>query len=186
MRQKTQNQFLKFSIHLSVRKSREKNYSQIYGTYKASLWRNLSTGKPPKISLAQSFVLQLQFTSHNLFRTVVLRKLFDIRFSNKHCNFSHVCLLVKMASKTVTRSIRPRVYDKDGLDTFFFFKRLLSAVQKQMSGKVDLAISIYFCGFSSLEKTPRILRHSENILLSYTINSVLLYAIALGGVLETN
>ena len=122
MRQKTQNQFLKFSIHLSVRKSREKNYSQIYGTYKASLWRNLSTGKPPKISLAQSFVLQLQFTSHNLFRTVVLRKLFDIRFSYKHCNFSHVCLLVNMASKTVTRSIRPRVYDNDGLDTFFFFK----------------------------------------------------------------
>ena len=40
-----------------------------------------------------------------LFRKAVLRKLFDIRFSYKHCNFSHVCLLVKMASKTVTRSI---------------------------------------------------------------------------------
>ena len=36
----------------------------------------------------------------------VLWKLFDIyRFSYKHCNFSRVCLLVKMASKTVTRSI---------------------------------------------------------------------------------
>ena len=34
-----------------------------------------------------------------------MRKLFDIRFSYKHCNFSRVCLLVKMASKTVTRSI---------------------------------------------------------------------------------
>ena len=33
------------------------------------------------------------------------RKLFDIRFSYNHCNFSRVCLLVKMASKTVTRSI---------------------------------------------------------------------------------
>ena len=31
--------------------------------------------------------------------------LFYIRFSYKHCNFSHVCLLVKMASKTATRSI---------------------------------------------------------------------------------
>ena len=40
-----------------------------------------------------------------MFRTVLLRKLFDIRFLYKHCNFSHVCLLVKMASKTVTRSI---------------------------------------------------------------------------------
>ena len=29
----------------------------------------------------------------------------EIRFSYKHCNFSRVCLLVKMASKTVTRSI---------------------------------------------------------------------------------
>jgi len=40
------------------------------------------------------------------FKTAVLRKLFDIRFSYKHCNFSRVCLLVKMVSKTVTRSIR--------------------------------------------------------------------------------
>ena len=34
-----------------------------------------------------------------------LWKLFDIRFSYNHCNFSCVCLLVKMASKAVTRSI---------------------------------------------------------------------------------
>ena len=32
---------------MSVRKSRE-NYRQIYGKSKASLWRNLSTGTPPK------------------------------------------------------------------------------------------------------------------------------------------
>ena len=30
---------------------------------------------------------------------------FIIRFSYKHCNFSHVCLLIKMALKTMTRSI---------------------------------------------------------------------------------
>ena len=42
---------------------------------------------------------------HIFFRTAVLRKLFHIRFSYKHCNFSRICLLVKMASKTVTRSI---------------------------------------------------------------------------------
>ena len=30
---------------------------------------------------------------------------FDIRLSYKHCNFSHGCLLIKMASKTLTRSI---------------------------------------------------------------------------------
>ena len=36
-------------------------------------------------------------------------ELFDIRFSYNHCNFSRVCLLVKMASKTVTRSIKKRL-----------------------------------------------------------------------------
>ena len=46
----------------------------------------------------------LVYTSY-FFRTAVLRKLFDIRFSYNHCNFSRVCLLVKMPSKTVTRSI---------------------------------------------------------------------------------
>ena len=39
------------------------------------------------------------------FQNSRLRKLFDIRLSYKHCNFSLVYLLVKMASKTVTRSI---------------------------------------------------------------------------------
>ena len=103
MHQKTQNHFLFFSIHLSVRKFLE-NYRQINGKSKESLWGNLSTRTPP-VYLRQSFALQLQFTIDILFRTAVLRKLFDIRFSYKHCNFSRVCLLVKMASKTVTRSI---------------------------------------------------------------------------------
>ena len=40
------------------------------------------------------------------FITRVLRKLFDIRVSYKHCNFSGGCLLVKMASKTLIRSIK--------------------------------------------------------------------------------
>ena len=39
------------------------------------------------------------------FKAAVLQKLLDIRFLYKHCNFSGVCLLVKMASKTVTRSM---------------------------------------------------------------------------------
>ena len=52
-----------------------------------------------------------------MFRTGVLPKLFDIRFSYKHCNFSRVCLLVKMASKTVTRSIAYVYYERG-----FYFK----------------------------------------------------------------
>lgn len=37
--------------------------------------------------------------------TAISGKLFEIRLSYKHCNFTHGCLLVKMAPKTVTRSI---------------------------------------------------------------------------------
>ena len=39
-------------------------------------------------------------------RTASLRKFFDIRFSYEHCNFSHGCLSVNMASKTMIRSIK--------------------------------------------------------------------------------
>ena len=60
-------------------------------------WELKNTNNP----LLCSFSLQIIF----FFRSAVLQKLFDIRFSYKHCNFSRVCLLVKMASKTVTRSI---------------------------------------------------------------------------------
>ena len=45
------------------------------------------------------------------FITAVLRKLFDIRFSYNHCNFFRVCLLVKMASKTVTRSTEKHPFE---------------------------------------------------------------------------
>ena len=103
MHQETQNHVFKFSIHLYVRKCRE-NYRQIYGKSKASLWRIISSGTPPNF-LGQSFALYLQFAIDIFFRTAFLRKLLEITFSFKHCNFSRVFLLVKMASKTMTRSI---------------------------------------------------------------------------------
>ena len=63
------------------------------------------------------------------FGTAILRKLFEIRFSYKHCNFARVCLLVKMASETVTRDaihstkIQPSPTGKRGppqkVDLFF-------------------------------------------------------------------
>ena len=109
MRQKTQNHFIKFSIHLSVRKSRE-NYGQIYGKSQASLWRNLSSATPPKFFMTILCFVALVYNSY-FFRTAVLRKLFDIRFS-------YICLLVKMASKTVTRSIPAEVNSKGGKCSF--------------------------------------------------------------------
>ena len=75
-----------------------------YGKSEASLWRNLSTGTPPKFFSAILCFVALVY-NYIFFRTAVLRKLFDIRFSYKHCNFSQVCLLVKMASKTMRGSI---------------------------------------------------------------------------------
>ena len=56
----------------------------------------LANVTPSVESLGWSFTLQLIF----FVRTAVLRKLFDIRFSYRHCNFSSVCPLVKMALKT--------------------------------------------------------------------------------------
>ena len=35
----------------------------------------------------ESLGMKLQFTIHISFRTALLQKLFDIRFSNKYCNF---------------------------------------------------------------------------------------------------
>ena len=100
---KTWNHFLKFSVHLSVRKSREKLQTNVWKIYSKPLKKFKHTGTPQKIfkynPLFCSFSLQVIF----FFRTAVIRKSFDIRFSYKHC--SHVCLLVKMASKTVTRSV---------------------------------------------------------------------------------
>ena len=45
------------------------------------------------------------FTIDIFFRTAVLGKLFDILIQTLYSSFSHVCLLVKMVSKTVTRFI---------------------------------------------------------------------------------
>ena len=64
----------------------------------------LLTHATPSIFFGRIFRSEALVENSYFFRTVVLRKLFDIRFSKKHCNFSRVSLLVKMASKTVTGS----------------------------------------------------------------------------------
>ena len=79
-----------------------KNCRQIYRKSIASVWRNLSTVFVSRILCC---VAQVYKSFFFFFRKAVLRKLFDIRFSFIHCNFLRGCLLVKMASKTVTRSI---------------------------------------------------------------------------------
>ena len=104
MLQKTSNHFLKFSIHLSVRKSWE-NYRQIYGKSKESLWRNLSTGRPPIFfqdnPLLCSLSLQLIFFSEQPFYGN-----YSTLHSHTNTVISHTfAQLVKMASKTMTRSI---------------------------------------------------------------------------------
>ena len=81
------------------------------------------------------------------FRTAVLRKLFDIRFLYKHCNFSRVCLLVKMASKTVTRSIRhittTQKWEIKGFhplsDLFAFFRQTTPFANFQWSNSGDFS-----------------------------------------------
>ena len=101
----------------------------------------ISTGTPPNF-FQDNPLLQLQFTIDILFRTAVLRKLFDIRFSYKHCNFSRVCLLVKMASKTVTRSmIKMRKTEKNAIvieAATLSYRASYRRVQKNLSKSLNL------------------------------------------------
>ena len=60
----------------------------------------------PLIFFLKSFSWCKKFPIHEFFGSDVLWKLFDIGFPYKHCYFEPVCLLVKMASKTVIRPIR--------------------------------------------------------------------------------
>ena len=55
-----------------------------------------------KILCCVAFIYNSHFFQNSRFTD---SKLFDIRSSYKHCNFSRGCLPVKMASKTVTRSM---------------------------------------------------------------------------------
>ena len=84
-----------------------------------------------------------------LIRTAVLRKLFDIRFSYKHCNFSCVCLLVKMASKTVTRSIIVKLKPTDFLTPKKLTKALGLSLQAWKSWITLCSLQV-FLFFSSL------------------------------------
>ena len=91
--------------YICLQESPGKNYRKTYGNSKASLWRNLSTDTPPKFFSAILCFVALVYNWYFFFQNSRFMELFDSRFSYKHCNFSHVCLLVKMASKIMTRSI---------------------------------------------------------------------------------
>ena len=67
---------------------------------------------------------------HIFFRTAVLRKLFDIRFSYKHCNFSRVCLLVKMAGRKPWQGL----LQNRGLQSLFLFFLSSSSETRETEG----------------------------------------------------
>ena len=75
------------------------SYRQMYRKFKNVVLGLLAHGFS-RILRSEALVYNSYF-----FRTAILQQLFDIRFSHKHGNFSRVCLLVKMASKTVTSFI---------------------------------------------------------------------------------
>ena len=70
--------------------------------------RFLAQLHPSKFFSLKSFSLCQKFQIHEFFRSDVLWKLFDTGFPYKYCYFEPVCLLVKMASKTVIRPILGR------------------------------------------------------------------------------
>ena len=63
-------------------------------------------GGVPVLKFLQRLAFDFSYICLFFFRTAILWKLFDIRFSYNHSNFSSVCLFIRMSSKTVTRSVR--------------------------------------------------------------------------------
>ena len=98
--------------------------------------------KYPPNFLGQSFALQLQFTIYIFFRIAVMWKLFDIRFSYKHC---------KMASKTVTRSILPHTAN---IMCLCFFAECYTAKSLQQP-RVRLQCAVECSGFQGMLRVPR-------------------------------
>ena len=94
--------FFRFSIHLSVIFP-GLSYRQMYRKFKKAVL-GLLVHVTPSIFFSTMLRREALVYKSYFVRTAILWKLFNIRFSYKHCNFSRVCLLVKMASKTVIRS----------------------------------------------------------------------------------
>ena len=146
----------------------------MYRKLKKSGSRSSSTSNALKFFSVESLGVKLQFTINIFFRTAVLRKLFDIRFSYKHWNFSRVCLLVKMASKTVARSISQtwvhlmvsNFYNRHAilLKRRFFFKNALTSIKQQLKHEIRSCLKILLfkkkktliAGTSTIQNTYRI------------------------------
>ena len=84
-------------------------YRQMYWKLKVTKRSDSRAGEA--LEFCEKKLLSDNFSLHFtvFFKTDVLRKLFDIGFSYKHCNFTPTCLLVKMASKAVIRPINTRL-----------------------------------------------------------------------------
>ena len=120
-----------------------------------TVWSGYGTGYAAKFFLDKpllcSFSLQLIFCSEQPF----YRNYSTLdSHTNAVRNFSHVCLLVKMASKTVTRSIHLPV-----------FKQNTDESQK-LTMNVFQAIFAYFISRSAISQmqTIWIMRQTENML----------------------
>ena len=96
--------YFRFSIHLSEI-FLGLSYGQMYRKFKKVVL-SLLVHVTPLIFFSRILRSEALVYKSYFFRRAFFRKLFDIRFSYKHCNFSRVCLLVKMVSKSVTRSIQ--------------------------------------------------------------------------------
>ena len=75
------------------------------------------------------------FTNHIFSEQLFYGNYSKLDSQYKHCNFSRICLLVKMASKTVTRSIRSHfeITVPNIFNVFYFFRRNYINHQKRKS-----------------------------------------------------
>ena len=98
----------------------------MYGKSKASVWRNLNTGAAPKFFGTILCFVTLVYNLFFFYRTAVLRKLFEIRFSYKHRlptrqdgvenrDKAHVILLENSFHTTVVPRYNEPLYNEDSV-----------------------------------------------------------------------
>ena len=67
----------------------------------------------PQILAFSSSLVTLKFSVHNFFKTRVLSKIFEAEFPYKRSYLGPLCLLAKMAAKTVIRPIVPKLKNNE-------------------------------------------------------------------------
>ena len=102
-----------------------------------------------RIFMSEALVYKSYFFQNSRSAEIIL---FDIRFSYKHCNFSRVCLLVKMASKT---SLPPSLFFRPYPQFSLWHKWQLFEITARLK-LVSVSLSSIYFVVGDLEESFRV------------------------------